>query len=274
MLSRYQKYFRDVLGAMLLFQLAVHAPVNLAANPAAPPETSGAGAATVCGERAWDCATLGGISALNGAASTLHPNCLAGQVPSTQTPLICRSVSLFEALNADAAKPKTRVVDLNYELEINKTQRTLVLKNRDKVEKKYLIATGRGGPGDKRVINDKKTPVGTYRIVQVKEQSAFYSFLQLNYPNVKDAFFGLKDNIISRTEFDRIVSAVKHHAIPPQNTRLGGAIGIHGIGRVTPHKLNLHSNLDWTKGCIALTNEQLDEIMQHVGVGTKVVINE
>jgi hypothetical protein len=271
MLSRYNNLFRDLFGAVLLLYFALQIPASVAVSVAATATQSsrqGAGSIAVCGDLSLAC------SAGNaGQRWTPHPACLSSHIAVPQNPPICRPLKLYEALHPHATPP-IRVVDLNYELEINKTQRTLVLKNRDKVEKKYLIATGRGGPGDKRVINDKKTPVGTYRIVKVKEQSAFYSFLQLNYPNVKDAFFGLKNNIINRAEFDRIVSAVKHQAIPPQNTRLGGAIGIHGIGRVTSYKLNLHNNLDWTKGCIALTNEELDEIMRHVGVGTKVVINE
>ena len=59
-----------------------------------------------------------------------------------------------------------------------------------------------------------------------------------------------------------------------QNTPLGGAIGIHGIGEITEEKLEIHRTINWTKGCIALTNDEIDDLLHYIGVGTKVVINE
>ncbi len=162
----------------------------------------------------------------------------------------------------------------DYELEIIKSERMLLLKRGAKIEKVFRMASGRGGPGDKHYRGDHRTPVGTYRVVKIKRSSRFHTFLQLNYPNVKDAFYGLRDRMISEYDFDRIVSAQKYHKIPPQNTALGGAIGIHGIGAPTPQKFDIHQNVNWTQGCIALTNEQIDTLRKYVGVGTKVVIAE
>ncbi|MGH8508127.1 MAG: L,D-transpeptidase family protein [Gammaproteobacteria bacterium] len=162
----------------------------------------------------------------------------------------------------------------DYELEIIKSERMLLLKRGAKIEKVFRMASGRGGPGDKRYRGDHRTPVGTYRVVKIKRSSRFHTFLQLNYPNVKDAFHGLRGRTISEYDFDRIVSAQKYHEIPPQNTALGGAIGIHGIGAVTPRKFDIHQNVNWTEGCIALTNEQIDTLRKFVEVGTKVVIAE
>lgn len=164
--------------------------------------------------------------------------------------------------------------DSGYLLEIHKSERVLLLRHGDKIEKQFFASLGRGGKGDKRKLGDRKTPVGTYRIVKIKENSPFFTFMQLDYPNVKDAFYGLKDNIISRAEFDEIIDAVKHDEIPPQNTRLGGAIGIHGIGTITSEKLDIHSKFNWTQGCIALTNDEIAELKKYVTVGTKVVIRE
>ncbi|CAN5660319.1 hypothetical protein BH18PSE1_BH18PSE1_03560 [soil metagenome] len=162
----------------------------------------------------------------------------------------------------------------DYELEIIKSERILLLKRGAKIEKVFRMASGRGGPGDKHYRGDHRTPVGTYRVVKIKPNSRFHTFLQLNYPNVKDAFYGLRGRMISEYDFDRIVSAQKYHEIPPQNTALGGAIGIHGIGAVTPRKWDIHQNVNWTEGCIALTNEQIDTLRRYVGLGTKVVIAE
>jgi murein L,D-transpeptidase YafK len=162
----------------------------------------------------------------------------------------------------------------NYHLEIHKSERLLILRNGDRIEKQFSAALGRGGLGDKQKLGDRKTPVGTYHIVKIKESSPFVTFMQLDYPNVKDAFFGFKNNLISRTEFDRIIDALRHDEIPPQDTRLGGAIGIHGIGAITAEKLDIHSNFNWTQGCIALTNAEIIELKKYVTVGTTVVINE
>ncbi|MGH8583865.1 MAG: L,D-transpeptidase family protein [Gammaproteobacteria bacterium] len=162
----------------------------------------------------------------------------------------------------------------DYVLEIHKSQRTLLLRHGGKVEKKYFIAHGQGGRGDKEHFGDRKTPIGTYKIVKIKDHSRFHSFFHLNYPNVKDAFFGLRDKLISEGDFDRIVSSAKHLEVPPQNTRLGGAIGIHGIGEETAEQMKIHGNLNWTKGCIALTNAQIDDLKKYIGLGTKVVITE
>lgn len=56
---------------------------------------------------------------------------------------------------------------------------------------------------------------------------------------------------------------------PPQNTQLGGHIGIHGIGQGNPA---IHNNYNWTNGCIALTNKQIDQLSQWVKTGTVVNI--
>ena len=56
---------------------------------------------------------------------------------------------------------------------------------------------------------------------------------------------------------------------PPQNTALGGYIGIHGLGNRDPA---IHKKMNWTDGCIALTDEQIEQLAQWIDVGTRVVI--
>lgn len=170
--------------------------------------------------------------------------------------------------------PPGRAAENPYELEVIKSQRLLRVKFGDKVEKTFRIASGTGGKGDKRKLGDHKTPVGVYRIVKLRDSNRFHIFMQLNYPNVKDAYWGLKNNLITRTEFDAIVGASKEGRTPPQDTVLGGAIGIHGIGEINQDKIDIHDVANWTEGCIALTNSEVDELRRYVGVGTKVVINE
>ncbi len=84
----------------------------------------------------------------------------------------------------------------------------------------------------------------------------------------------LSNGVISRAEFDHIVAALDEGRTPPQDTDLGGAIGIHGIGEETPEKLRIHENLDWTEGCIALTNSEVRQLKPYLALGTRVVIRE
>ena len=98
--------------------------------------------------------------------------------------------------------------------------------------------------------------------------------MQLDYPNLLDAWYGYKNNVISASDFKKIAYAYKQKKIPPQNTRLGGYIGIHGIGEETDQKLMIHNGFNWTDGCIALTNEQISELRKYVDIGTKVIIKE
>lgn len=161
-----------------------------------------------------------------------------------------------------------------YDIEVKKSERMLIVRDGDHVRAKFQIALGRGGPGDKQKLGDNKTPVGVYRIVEVKDKTRFDTFMRLNYPNVKDAFYGLKNAVISRPEFDRIVQALRHGQVPPQNTRLGGAIGIHGLTEESPEALHIQAKLNWTEGCIALKNGDLHELRPFIDVGTRVVISE
>ncbi len=185
------------------------------------------------------------------------------------------SVAPADGIEAVAAAPAMRHLGQpDYALEIHKAARVLVVKNGNHVERRYQIASGKGGIGDKRIRGDNKTPLGTYRITDFNEGSSFELFMRLNYPNLKDAFFGLKNHLITRNEFDRIVDALRTDRRPPQDTPLGGAIGIHGLGEETAERVKVHSILDWTQGCIALSNRDVNELRRYVKVGTKVVIRE
>ena len=65
------------------------------------------------------------------------------------------------------------------------------------------------------------------------------------------------------------MTAHQLHQIPPQNTPLGGQIGIHGLGNADER---IHKVFDWTHGCIALTNPQIDQLSQWIDTGTVVKI--
>lgn len=96
--------------------------------------------------------------------------------------------------------------------------------------------------------------------------------MQLNYPNLLDAWHGYKDRLISPSEFRQIAQSYKNQEMPPQDTRLGGYIGIHGVGEITDEKMKIHQAVNWTDGCIALTNEEINLLRKYVTIGTPVII--
>lgn len=170
------------------------------------------------------------------------------------------------------AAPNARSAGI--EIEIEKSKRLLIVRQGEEVRRVFHVATGRGGHGTKRRLGDKKTPEGTYRVIGFNDRSKFEYFVGLNYPNIKDALYGLKNELINRDEFDRIIKALRAGKTPPQNTALGGAIGIHGLGKETPEKIHIHDNLDWTEGCIAMRNEEVHELRKFLRVGTRVKIRQ
>jgi murein L,D-transpeptidase YafK len=149
----------------------------------------------------------------------------------------------------------------------------LIVKKGSQIIKKYHVALGQGGAGGKRVEGDKHTPEGEYKVVDFRPSHKFHYFIQLNYPGRQDAMAGYKKGLISWEELVRIYQAhQEQNGIPPQQTRLGGFIGIHGIGKETPQKLVIHQDVNWTRGCIALTNAEIDELRQFIHRGTQVTI--
>lgn len=131
------------------------------------------------------------------------------------------------------------------------------------------IAIGRGGASADRKREDQKTPLGDFRIARIKHDSVYHLFLGFDYPSRAQALRGLEKGWISRRQYDDITNALAHHEIPPQDTPLGGYIGIHGLGEGDPR---IHARFNWTEGCIALTNEQVDRLASLVRLGTPVSV--
>ncbi len=161
-----------------------------------------------------------------------------------------------------------------YHIEISKSGRTLSLLQDRQVIKQYRIAHGKGAPGAKIRAGDNKTPIGTYRAVRFKSNSKFHFFIQLDYPNPLDAWRGYQNEVISATEFKQIILAYKSNSLPPQDTGLGGYIGLHGIGPLTHEKNRIHEAHNWTEGCVAVTNEEIIELKKYITRGVRVMIRE
>lgn len=144
-----------------------------------------------------------------------------------------------------------------------------VKKGRQTLETINDIAIGRGGAGFKSHRGDNITPFGSYRIGWVGEKSTFRRFFGLTYPSAEDAQKALEQGVINQVAYNNIISAHRSHQIPPQDTPLGGRIGIHGLGRADE---KIHKSMNWTHGCIALTNGQIDHLSQWLDKGTVVKI--
>lgn len=131
------------------------------------------------------------------------------------------------------------------------------------------ISIGSRGAARIRRMGDQTTPLGIFHIAWIDHRSRYDTFFGLDYPSERVARSAYAEGIISRAELDAIIEAVQQRRLPPQNTPLGGYLGIHGIGRGDP---SIHEALNWTDGCVALTNPQIRQLSRWVRVGTEVMI--
>ncbi len=162
----------------------------------------------------------------------------------------------------------------NVELLISRSSHTLLVKQGNVTLQSFKVAFGSGGKKAKLREGDRTTPKGTYLISNVRTSDRFHLFMQLNYPNMNDAKRALKTKLISRKQYRDILDAQIAGRMPPQNTGLGGAIGIHGIGVETQEKIEIHQFADWTQGCIAMRNDEVEALSGYISYGTKVTITD
>jgi hypothetical protein len=128
--------------------------------------------------------------------------------------------------------------------------------------KAYPAALGFDAIGDKQKRDDYRTPEGEFYLCEHKANSRFFRALRLSYPNAEDAARGLRQGLIDRATHNRIVRAIRRRRVPPQDTRLGSDIMIHGGG----------IGHNWTWGCVALDNHAIKELFDFVKPGTRVTV--
>jgi murein L,D-transpeptidase YafK len=150
----------------------------------------------------------------------------------------------------------------NPSLTVYKSRREMRLYDGERPVKRYRIALGINPVDDKRKEGDGCTPEGDFYICTKNDRSKFHLFLGLSYPNEEDAERGLRSQLISQEEYDQIVDALSRQKRPPWNTRLGGEIGIHGEG----------TDVDWTQGCVAMSNADIEELFAIMDLGSPVKI--
>ena len=150
----------------------------------------------------------------------------------------------------------------NPRIVVYKAERRLEFYSDQKLLRTYRVGLGFSPVNDKVREGDGATPEGEFYIFVKNNKSSYYLSLGVSYPNVEDADRGLKTGLINNSQHAAIVEAIKNKKAPPQYTKLGGLIYIHGHG----------ASSDWTWGCVALENDDIKELYDAVSVGTPVTI--
>lgn len=152
-------------------------------------------------------------------------------------------LGLFVATAADASG--TTLAD---KVVVIKNEKLLLLLRDGKILKSYRVAVGRK-PGRRVRQGDNRTPEGSYVIDGRNPASLYYKALHISYPNASD------------------VSNARKLGVSP-----GGEVLIHGLPSGFEDLGGSHADLNWTRGCIAVSNEEMDEIWELVADGTPVRI--
>lgn len=150
----------------------------------------------------------------------------------------------------------SEIVDAKHPIDlilVSKTKRKIYFMSGGQVTYAFTSAFG-DGIGNKIQEGDERTPEGTYSVSSKNTHSEFHKSLGVSYPNATD-----------------IAYAKKYNVSP------GGAIMIHGMS----NKVTLANNItvanainltDWTQGCVAVRNDQIDAVFPHIKMGTKIEI--
>ena len=149
-----------------------------------------------------------------------------------------------------AAAPEALPPDLRFDtLVIEKKARRMTAWSQGKQYREYRVALGPNAVGPKRVQGDRKTPEGRYRVDGKNPHSRYHKNLGVSYPEARDR---------------------KNAAALGKSP--GGDIKIHGLGPEFRHLGAEQWRYDWTLGCIAVTDEEIDELYKHTNVGAVIEI--
>ncbi len=133
---------------------------------------------------------------------------------------------------------------------VHKQQRRMELLRKGVVWKSYRIALGGDPVGHKRQRGDRRTPEGAYVLDRRNPHSQFHRSLHISYPNARDR------------------ASARRWGVSP-----GGDLFLHGLPNGMGYIGAAHTARDWTDGCIAGTNEEIEEIWKAVPDGTAIQIN-
>lgn len=162
------------------------------------------------------------------------------------TLLLVPGIALAYYLFPEKGLPADVKID---KLVVIKSRRIMQAYAGGKVIRTYRVSLGKQPLGDKQYEGDARTPEGSYTINGRNPNSGFHKNLGISYPNAQD----------------RKEAAAK-------GLKPGGEIKIHGLRNDRGFIGKFHRFIDWTDGCIAVTDQEVDELYQHVSIGTLIVI--
>jgi lipoprotein-anchoring transpeptidase ErfK/SrfK len=150
---------------------------------------------------------------------------------------------------ADSTIAESRT-NQDYSIIVDKFSRKVYVYYNGELQLTYSAELGKNWVGDKKVRGDKATPEGMYEITKKYEgdSTSYYKALQINYPNDEDT---------------ALFEAALEKGSLPRSAKIGGMIQIHGDGG---------KGADWTAGCIAVTNREMDTLFKISRIGTPVTI--
>jgi len=143
-----------------------------------------------------------------------------------------------------------------------KSKRLLHLFDGHRLVRTYPFDLGFAPVGQKTCRSDGRTPEGRFQVVRVNADSPYHRFLGISYPDREAVERGRASGYLSAGDAGGILAALEQGRSPDWSTDLGGGIGIHG------HR----SGRDWTAGCIALSDEHVEELFNVLRVGDVVEI--
>jgi murein L,D-transpeptidase YafK len=138
--------------------------------------------------------------------------------------------------------------------EVDKSERTFKVVANGRELKTYPCVLGEVPDGDKMMQGDRKTPEGEFGIRSKRMHDKWHAFVWIDYPNAE-----------SHQRF----AQRKRDGLIPANAKIGGEIGIHGVPEGMDHWID--AGVDWTFGCIALKNADMDEIYPYIMAGTTTI---
>jgi murein L,D-transpeptidase YafK len=166
-------------------------------------------------------------------------------------PAVSVKASPAETSTTKSDKPDENKVTL---VRIDKSDHKLEVVAGSRVLKTYRVALGVGGSGPKQFEGDMTTPVGRYHVT-TRFRPLYHQFIGVSYPNDAD-----------RARY----AELKRQGKVPAGSGVGHGIGIHGVGS---RKLSgIHKEEDWTHGCIAMDDDEIDEFGSLVPEGTPIDI--
>lgn len=153
---------------------------------------------------------------------------------------------------------------------IDKAKQHLVLFVNGRISAKFPASFGIDPNSDKFKAFDSATPEGRYVITYKKTKSPYHRFMGISYPNRMNGEKALAGGVISRAEFKRLLEDINKSRWTACDTGLGCDIGIHGGGVF--RSMDHSRERDWTEGCIALNDPDIEKLFDACEPGDPVII--